>query len=128
MVFTSGSTVSAGCEDAKILARVQKRLLAPFGKLGTWRKVAAELGINHGYVSMVMRISATQAAEIADIRVRLARLIPSNVEVRAALELPKVLPSERKVRVKRIIPVMGSEGWERIFFKRSRPRRWRVAK
>ena len=94
-------------KDAKILGKVQGGLYRAYERLGTWRKVAAELGINHGYVLMVMKGK-----------------VPSNVDVRAALGFPRVMPSERKARVKRIIPVMGSEGWERVFFKRLRPRRW----
>ncbi len=113
-------------KDAKILRKVQGGLFRAYERLGTWRKVAAELGVNHAYVLMVMKVSATQVADIADGRLKLARLIPSNVEVRAALGFPRVMPSERKTRVKRIIPVMGSEGWERVFFKRLRPRRWKV--
>ena len=112
-------------KDARMLGKVQRRLMGAFERLGSWRKVAGEMGINHGYVSMVMRVSEV---DVAEGRVEMGRLIPSNVEVRKAMGFQKVLYTERKVRVKRVIPLMGSVGWERIFFKRLKARRWRGGK
>jgi hypothetical protein len=107
MTFTSTPTPSNEDKDAKILKRVQRRLTKAFQRLGSWRKVAGERGVNHAYVSLVMQGN-----------------IPTSKTVRKALGFPLVLPSERRVRVRTITPLMGSEGWERIFFRRLRPR-WR---
>jgi hypothetical protein len=110
MTFTSTPTQSGADKDAKILRRVQRQLRKAFQRLKSWRKVAEERGVNHGYVSLVMQGN-----------------IPTSEKVRVALGFPAVMPSERRVRVRKITPLMGSEGWERVFFKRLIPR-WRKRK
>lgn len=102
MTLTSPAIESAKAKDAKILSRVQARLLRRFRELRVWRKVAAELNINHGYVLRVMRGE-----------------IPTNKEVRRVLGFPATLPSERKPRtVKPRPPKVGEAGWEEVYFRK----------
>lgn len=100
--------IDVNAKDGEVIGRVQKRLKKRLAVVGSLRGLAKELGVNHKYVIDVMN-----------------GRVPSNVGIRRALGLPCVMPSERRVRVKRVIPLMGSEGWEKVFFRRVRVRRWR---
>lgn len=94
--------------DGEILARVQKRLNKAFLRIGTWRGVAAELGINHGHISKVIHGQ-----------------IPVSSSVRAALGFPRVMPSERKARKARVYPLIGFGDWEKYYFKKPKIK-WRL--
>lgn len=81
--------------DAERIARAQKRLNSLHRRLGNWRAVGTRCGVNHKY-----------AYDLA-----LHAVVPSNVEVRLALFLPKVMPSERPAkRVREAMPKV----WERV--------------
>lgn len=96
-------------KDALILVRVQKRLQRAFTRRRSWRGVAADLGVNHFYIAWVRKGN-----------------IPTSKKVRKALGFPCVMPSERRVYKRQAVPLLGSEGWEKIFFKRLTPRKkWR---
>lgn len=102
------ATRSAVERDGEILERANRRLWRAFRRLGSWRAVANELTINHGYLTLAR-----------------AGKVPRNADVRRALGLPQVMPSERRERVKKVIPLMGSDGWQEVFFKRIRPRKFK---
>ncbi len=103
MTFTSTATMSRDAEDTKILFRIQKRLRGAFLSFGSWRKVALWKGVNHRYVTGVMQGT-----------------VPTSVEVRKALGFPAVMPSERQPWMRRVYPLMGTPGWEKVFFKQPR--------
>lgn len=107
MTLTSPAIEQRKAQDAKILSRVQRRLLRVFRELRVWRKVAAEIGVNHGYLSRVMRGE-----------------IPTNKTVRLALGFPAVLPSERKPRVKKPDPPrVWEDGWEDVYLRKIKRKR-----
>ena len=112
MTRTTPPQTSARCKDMIIIQRAQKRLLRAYRRLGksrSWRMVAKSLGINHGDISTFINHGH----------------VPRNEHLRLAMGLPRVMPSERKPRTKRIIPLIGTNGWEKFFFKILRPRRWK---
>lgn len=108
---TRATTQSRAEQDTKMLKRVQKRLTKAFRKLKTWRKVAAEKGINHGHISLVMQGN-----------------IPRSKEIRKALGFPAVMPSERRAYVKKVYPLIGADGWEEVYFKKIKGRKTRGVK
>jgi hypothetical protein len=96
-------------KDDLIIVRAQKRLKKRLAVVGSLRALAKELGVNHKYVIDLFN-----------------GCVPSNVNIRRALGLPRSMPSECRPRVARVIPLLGSDGWEKVFFKRLRPRKWRI--
>jgi hypothetical protein len=93
--------------DDKCIGIVKRRLLRAHRRLGTWRLVGEELGVNHG--NLVTLVQHGRVPRDADLRIR--------------LKLPRVMPSERKPRVKKVIPLLGSECWKCMAFKTIRPKR-----
>ncbi len=93
-------------KDAQVIERVQNPLKKAHSrkKRGGWRAVAADLGLNVRYVY--------------DLAVK--GIVPPNPETRRKLGLPRVMPSERKPKAKRETVRIGSEGWERVYFKKVR--------
>jgi hypothetical protein len=66
--------------DAPLIVRAQNRILRLKRKYKTWRGVANSLGLNWKYI---------YALSIYGI-------VPKNPDLRRALRLPRVMPSERK--------------------------------
>ena len=75
---------SAEERDDTYIKRAQKRAQKAYRRLGTVRKVGAELGVNHGWVSAWLRHGS----------------VPKSEALRLKLGLPLVLPSEREARKK----------------------------
>jgi len=94
----------ARAEDVQVIERAQKRLKKAHSrkKRGGWRAVASDLGLNVRYVY--------------DLAVK--GIVPPNPETRRKLGLPRVMPSERKLRARHEPVRIGSEGWERVYFKK----------
>ena len=88
--------------DGEYIVRAQKRLRRAYSRLGTWRRVAGEIGLNVRYVY--------------DLAVR--GRVPRSGDKRAALGLPRKMPSERIVRMKAVLPRIGDPGWEMVYFKK----------
>lgn len=99
----TNNTMLANVNDKDILVvmRAQNRWLRAYRKVRSWRKVGELLGINQRYVWELC----------------LKGIVPKNLKLRCKLGLPCIMPSERKVRIKKPIPLLGSEGWEKVFFK-----------
>lgn len=97
--------------DRETVERAQRKALRAFEKLGTWRKVGQAWGVNHGNVVALVKHGK----------------VPQSVELRTALGLPKVMPSERKPRVKKVMPMLGSPCWMCMAFKEVRPGKKRRA-
>ena len=70
------------------------------GAKKSWRAVALKRGVNVKYVYDLVMYND----------------VPSNKDIRAKLFLPRALPSEKPL--KRLIPKIGAEGWEEVYFKR----------
>jgi hypothetical protein len=98
--------------DVAVIGKAQKRVLQAYARLRTWRATAAEFGVHYRYVW--------------DLGMH--GIAPKNTDLRARLGLPRVLPSERKARVKRILPLLGSDGWQDVFFKKLRIKKWKTVK
>ena len=106
MGFTSGNFQRNGEGGSVAMGRTQKRLRKAYNRLGSWRRVAAELGINHGYV--------------------MHGIEPVNREVRRILKLPVRKSEGRTVGSGERVVIGVTPGWEEKFFKRvrrGRPRR-----
>ena len=88
--------------NEQVIGRAVRRLLREYRRLGSWRAVARARGVNHGHCVVLVNHGR----------------VPCSVRLRELLGLPRVLPSERKPRVKTPIPLLGSEGWESRFFKK----------
>jgi len=69
-------------KDASYILKAQKRLLRLKKQLGNWLKVEAKNHVNHGHMSALI----------------LHGTVPHSKEIRLALGLPAVLPSERTPR------------------------------
>lgn len=93
----------ARAKDGQVIERAQNRLKKAHSRKvkGGWRAVALDLGLNVRYVY--------------DLAVR--GVVPSNPETRRKLGLPRVMPSERKPRARREPVLIGSPGWEKVYFK-----------
>jgi hypothetical protein len=97
--------------DDEILEHSKRRLNSLKNKLRTWRAVAASLGVNHKYILDFINHG----------------VVPSNKRIRRAMRIPAVLPSERRVIVKKQPPIIGvTPSWEKSFFKR--PRKFSISK
>lgn len=94
----------ARAKDGQIIERAQNRLKKAHSrkKRGGWRAVAADLGLNVRYVY--------------DLAVK--GIVPPNPETRRKLGLPRVMPSERKLRARRVIIKLGAPGWQKVYFKK----------
>jgi len=89
--------------DDECIARAQNRLKKAYLRHVSWRGVAAEFGgYNVRYVWALV-----QRGEV-----------PRAPEIRAALGLPRVMPSERKRRPKPAKVRIGEPGWEAIYFRK----------
>jgi hypothetical protein len=76
-------------KDASYILKAQKRLLRLKNRLGNWLKVEAEIHVNHGHMSALI----------------LHGTVPHSKELRLALGLPSILPSERTPRrPRRVLP------------------------
>jgi hypothetical protein len=76
-------------KDASYILKAQKRLLRLKKQLGNWLKVEAEIHVNHGHMSALI----------------LHGTVPHSKELRLALGLPSILPSERTPRrPRRVLP------------------------
>lgn len=94
----------ARAKDGQVIERAQNRLKKAHSrkKRGGWRAVASDLDLNVRYVY--------------DLAVK--GIVPPNPETRRKLGLPRVMPSERKLRARHEPVRIGSEGWERVYFKK----------
>lgn len=101
------SETNAGTKDDKCIERAQSRLLRAYTRLGAWRLVGRELGVNHGYLVALVRHGK----------------VPQDPGIRKKVGLPRVLPSERKPRVRRVMPRLGSPCWMCMAFKPIKPKR-----
>ena len=72
--------------DEECIGRAQRRLVRAYKRLGTWRAVGAELGINHGNVVALTRHGT----------------VPRNWWLRVKLGLPMELPSEKQKRILKV--------------------------
>ncbi len=85
--------------DEQRVRKVQEACLRAYRRLGSWRAVGEYFGVAHRY-----------AWDLG-----MHGVVPSNKDIRKALGLPRVLPSERKPRVKRVDWRVGLvKGLERI--------------
>ncbi len=93
----------ARAKDGQVIERAQNRLKKAHSrkKCGGWRAVAADLDLNVRYVY--------------DLAVK--GIVPPNPETRRKLGLPRVMPSERKLRAKRERVKLGAPGWMSQYFK-----------
>lgn len=73
---------SAAERDGIYIERARRRALRAYQRLGTVRKVGAEWGVNHGWVSALLRHGS----------------VPKSDDLRVKLGLPTVLPTERERR------------------------------
>ena len=107
----NSTTIDARALDGQVIARAQKRLKSAYSKLGSWQALSDFIGTkNKRYVWEF----CTKG------------VVPSDPGKRRALGLPKVMPSERRHRSPRVLPPLGTDEWERVFFKRLKPKRkWR---
>ena len=72
--------------DAPLIVRAQNRILRAKRKYKTWRGVSDSFGINWKYV----------------YGLSIYGIVPNNPDLRRALRLPRVLPSERKPKKVRV--------------------------
>lgn len=105
--------------DERVIVRAQKRILGLYremGKPGGWRGVAR-------YLAQRVGLHVLNVAYVYEF-VSLGR-VPANVDIRRALFLPKMLPSERKDKLIKTVVHVGQGDWERLYFrmqlKRGRP-------
>jgi hypothetical protein len=97
-------------KDVLVVTRAQNRWLRAYRKVRSWRKVGELLGVNQRYVWELC----------------LKGIVPTKPELRCKLGLPCIMPSERKTRIKKPIPLLGSEGWEGAFFKTPRNNKYQA--
>ena len=95
---------AARAKDEQCIERAQKRLKKAYLRHSSWHGVAGERGVNVQYVW----------------RLAVMGVVPRNPEIRAALFLPRVMPSERKPRARREVVKIGQPGWESVYFKKVR--------
>lgn len=92
----------ARAEDEQVIERAVKRLKKAYLRHVSWRGVAKERGVNVQYVwSLCQR-----------------GVVPRKPEVRAALFLPRVMPSERMRKPKPPFVRIGEPGWEERYFRK----------
>ena len=97
----------ARAEDEQVIARAVNRLKKAYLRHVSWRGVAKERGVNVQYVwSLCQR-----------------GVVPRKPEVRAALFLPRVMPSERTRKPRRAPVKLGAEGWQEVYFKKVKAKR-----
>jgi hypothetical protein len=91
-------------DDRDCIFGAQSKLWRLYRKHGdgrkSWRAVADETGVNVKYVYDLVMYND----------------VPANKTIRHSLFLPLTLPSERKP--KRILPRIGEQDWELVYFKK----------
>jgi len=104
--------------DELIIVRAQNRILRLYRRLGR----------NGGWRAVVERL---QRRLDPDLRLNISHVynfvyhgkLPPK-KYRKALYLPQLLPSERKPREKKVIPIIGmGHNWESVFFKQPKKRK-----
>jgi len=93
-------------KDDKYIDKAMKRLLRAYERFGTWRSVGEHLGVNQGIIFALARHGK----------------VPKDAGIRVRLGLPRVMPSERRVRVRRVMPLLGSPCWMCMAFKKVKPK------
>lgn len=88
-------------KDAQCIERAQKALKKAYLRHVSWRGVAQEYGVNQSYIWRLVERGT----------------VPRNRDIRMRLGLPRILPSEKKIRVKPVLPKVGEYGWEKVYFK-----------
>ncbi len=89
--------------DGQVIKRAQRRLKKAYLRHVSWRGVAGECGVNVRYVWALVQMGQ----------------VPRNPDIRAAVGLPRVMPSEKRVRARRREVVkVGQTGWEAVYFKK----------
>ncbi len=78
--------------DAPIIVRAQNRVLRAKKRLRTWRAVGEFFGLKHHRYAYDLGMYG---------------IVPKNAEIRRKLKLPRVMPSERKQKGKRKLPLWG---------------------
>jgi hypothetical protein len=89
-------------KDVECIARAQKRLKKAYLRHVSWRGVAGECGVKVRYVWALVQRGT----------------VPKNPDIRAAIYLPRVMPSEKKPRVRHPFVPLGAPGWEEYYFKK----------
>lgn len=89
-------------KDGQVIERAVNRLKKAYLRHVSWRGVAGECGVNVRYVWALVQRGQ----------------VPRNPDIRAAIGLPRVLPSERKPKAKRELVKIGAPGWENVYFKK----------
>lgn len=92
----------ARTRDEQVIERAVKRLKKAYLRHASWRGVARECNVNVRYVWQLVQRG----------------VVTRNPDIRAALGLPRVLPSERKTRARREPVKLGAPGWESVYFKK----------
>ncbi len=88
--------------DEQVIERAVNRLKKAYLRHVSWRGVAKERGVNVQYVwSLCQR-----------------GVVPRKPEVRAALFLPRVMPSERNRKPKPPFIRIGEPGWEERYLRK----------
>lgn len=101
------NTQNATAQDDEVIERAQNMLKNIYMRHVSWRAVAVERGVNVRYVWEL----ATRGT------------VPRNPDVRQAVFLPRVMPSERRRKVKREVVKIGAPGWEAVYFKKVKVKR-----
>ena len=92
----------ARAKDELVIDRAVKRLKKAYLRHASWRGVARERGVNVRYVWALC-----QRGEV-----------PRNTDVRAAVFLPHMMPSERNRKPKPPFVRIGEPGWEERYFRK----------
>jgi len=93
--------------DERVIARAQKRLKKAYLRRVSWRGVAQEVGVNVSYIFRLCEYGT----------------VPRNPDIRYKLGLPRVMPSERKRKPRRVPVKVGAPGWEEVYFKKVKVKR-----
>ncbi len=78
---------SAKERDESYIKRAQKRAQKAYTRLGTVRKVGEELGVNHGWVSALLRHGKAPRSEALRLKLGLPLVLPSEREARKKMEM-----------------------------------------
>lgn len=96
------------CKDGLRIEKAKKRLQRACRRLGSWRKVAENIGINHKYVLDLVNHD----------------IVPSTRINRLALGLPAIMPSEKVIKIKQPLPHLGTPEWFPVFLKPIKKPKW----
>jgi len=94
--------------DAAVILKAQARIMR-LKRGSTWREVVDVLSVRSG-------VRGLNVGTVFKFVVN--NKVPVDRSLRQAVGLPRVLPSERKQRVKRTIPRVGEAGWEEFYLKK----------